>query len=286
MSKVTLKRKPISKGRQSLYLEIYPGIYNPETGIIQRKQYLKLYIYKHPKTEIEKELNKKNLALAEYIRAQRQIDLQSRRFDFISDTKMKLNFLDFFEEQAAKRKNCYNWVMSVRYFKSFIGPKISFFELNESICEAYADYLLSSPALGKSKISIKKNTAVAYFGRFKLTLDEAFKKRYLPTDLASIIESISPQETHRPFLFLEELNRMASVYCPNPIVKKADLFSAMTGFRYSDVETLLWSEIHGSEDNYYIIYNQEKTESAEYYPISNETIKLLGQRKAQDSKVF
>ncbi len=37
MSKVTLRKKPISQGRQSLYLEIYPPIYNPDTGIMQRK---------------------------------------------------------------------------------------------------------------------------------------------------------------------------------------------------------------------------------------------------------
>jgi hypothetical protein len=36
MSKVTLRKKAISQGRQSLYLEIYPPIYNPNTGIMQR----------------------------------------------------------------------------------------------------------------------------------------------------------------------------------------------------------------------------------------------------------
>lgn len=71
MSKVTLRKKPISKGRQSLYLEIYPAIYNLESGKMQRKIYLKLYVYKSPKNEIERELNKKTIALGEYIRAQR-----------------------------------------------------------------------------------------------------------------------------------------------------------------------------------------------------------------------
>lgn len=286
MSKVTLRKKPISKGRHSLYLEIYPPIYNPVTGIMQRKQYLKLYVYNRPRNEIEKELNKETLATAEYVRAQRQIELQSQKYDFVSESKMKSNFLDFFEEQAAKRSNCYNWSMSVRYFKSFFGSEIAFTELNETLCEEYADYLLSGPALGRSKIRIKKNTAVAYFGRFRLTLQAAFKKRYLPNDLGSIIENITPQETHRPFLFMEELEGMANAFCPNPIVKLAGLFSAMTGFRYSDIETLLWKEIQGSEGNYYILYSQEKTENAEYYPVSDETIKLLGKRGAPDSKVF
>ncbi|MBL3547238.1 phage integrase SAM-like domain-containing protein [Chryseobacterium sp. KMC2] len=272
MSKVTLRKKPISGNRQSLYLEIYPPIYNPDTGIMQRKQYLKLYIYNRPKNETEKDLNKETLALAEYVRAQRQIELQSKRFDFTSDAKMKSNFLDFFRDEAAKRGNCFNWVMSVRYFISFAGSNVPHIELNETLCEEYADYLLSCPSIGRKKKGIKKNTAVAYYSRFRLTLKEAFKKHFLPTDLGSIIESIKPQETHRPFLFLEELEILALADCPNPIVKKAGLFSAMTGFRYSDIEKLLWNEIHGTEGNYYIIYNQEKTESAEYYPVSDQVI--------------
>lgn len=79
---------------------------------------------------------------------------------------------------------------------------------------------------------------------------------------------------------------MAEAHCDNPIVKKAGLFSAMTGFRYSDVATLLWKEIHGSPGNYYILYNQEKTESAEYFPVSDQTIQLLGSPGHPDEKVF
>ena len=286
MSTVTLRRKPISKGRLSLYLDIYPPIFIPETGVMKRKHYLKLFIYQRPKTEIEKDFNTETLALAEYVRAQRQIDLQNRRFDFISESKMQSNFIEFFEEEAKKRKGCYNWTMAVRYFKAFVGEKISFTELSETLAEEYTDFLLSSPAIGRANRKIKKNTAVAYFGRFKLALKAAFKKRFLPIDLGAIVESIKPQETHRPFLFMEELQRMATAHCDNVIVKKAGLFSAMTGFRYSDVHTLLWREIQGFPGNYYILYKQEKTESAEYYPVSDQTIELLGSFGDPEAKVF
>ncbi|WP_083189983.1 site-specific integrase [Chryseobacterium artocarpi] len=286
MSTVTLRRKPISKGRLSLYLDIYPPIFIPETGVMKRKHYLKLFVYQRPKTEIEKDFNTETLALAEYVRAQRQIDLQNCRFDFISESKMQSNFIEFFEEEAKKRKGCYNWTMAVRYFKAFVGEKISFTELSETLAEEYTDFLLSSPAIGRANRKIKKNTAVAYFGRFKLALKAAFKKRFLPIDLGAIVESIKPQETHRPFLFMEELQRMATAHCDNVIVKKAGLFSAMTGFRYSDVHTLLWREIQGFPGNYYILYKQEKTESAEYYPVSDQTIELLGSFGDPEAKVF
>ncbi|OCA77159.1 hypothetical protein BBI01_01465 [Chryseobacterium artocarpi] len=253
---------------------------------MKRKHYLKLFVYQRPKTEIEKDFNTETLALAEYVRAQRQIDLQNCRFDFISESKMQSNFIEFFEEEAKKRKGCYNWTMAVRYFKAFVGEKISFTELSETLAEEYTDFLLSSPAIGRANRKIKKNTAVAYFGRFKLALKAAFKKRFLPIDLGAIVESIKPQETHRPFLFMEELQRMATAHCDNVIVKKAGLFSAMTGFRYSDVHTLLWREIQGFPGNYYILYKQEKTESAEYYPVSDQTIELLGSFGDPEAKVF
>ncbi len=75
MAKVTLRHKPIGKGRKSLYLDIYPPIQSETTGKLLRKFYLKLYIYNRPKSEFEKLHNKQTVSLAQHVRAQRQIDL-------------------------------------------------------------------------------------------------------------------------------------------------------------------------------------------------------------------
>ncbi|RLJ75080.1 site-specific integrase [Pedobacter alluvionis] len=286
MSKVTLRKKAISKGRQTLFLDIYPPVPNPKTGKMQRKYYLKIFIYGRPRTELERDHNKETLSLGEHLRAKRQLDVQNRRFDFLSESKLKSNFIDFFKDEAAKRAGSANWRMSVNYFKEFVGEEFPFTHLNETFCEEYADFLLSSPGIGRAKRKIKTNTAVSYFAKFKSTLKEAYKKRFLPVDLGRIVDSITPEDTHREFLFMHELEKLATSPCDLPVVKKAGLFSAMTGFRYSDVETLLWKEIQGAEDNYYILYNQEKTESAEYYPVSNQIIQLLGPPGPADAKVF
>lgn len=285
MSKVTVRKKAISKGRQTLFLDIYPPVPHPATGKMQRKYYLKIFIFDRPKNNLEREHNRETLGLAEYVRAKRQLDIQNRRFDFLSDSKLNSNFLEFFEEESAKR-GCDNWRMSVNYFREFAGEVFPFTHLNETFCEEYAEFLLSSPGIGRAKRKIRKNTAVSYFAKFKSTLKEAYKKRFLQVDLGRIVESITPEDTHRQFLFLHELEMMASAECDSEIVKKAGLFSAMTGFRYSDIETLLWKEIQGTAGNYYILYSQEKTDSAEYYPISDQTVQLLGQAGPLDSKVF
>jgi integrase len=288
MGKVTLRKKPISKGRQTLYLDIYPAVQNPDTGKQQRRYYLKIYIYDKPKTELEKNHNRETMLLGEFERSTRQLDIQNRRFNFLSDEKRNGNFLDFFTQLAGKRTgtNSYNWKMSVTYLKQFAGDVISFADLNEVFCEEYSEYLLSSPSAGRAKRRIKTNTAVSYFAKFKTTLKQAYKKGYLSKDLGKIVDGITPKSTHREFLFIDELQRMADAQCASEIVKRAGLFSALTGFRFSDIQTLKWSEIRGLTGNYFILYEQEKTEIAEYFPASDQAINLLGARGLPDEKVF
>ena len=54
--KVTLRDKPISKGRKSLYLDFYPPISHPETGKPTRREFLGLYTFEKPKTSTDKHL--------------------------------------------------------------------------------------------------------------------------------------------------------------------------------------------------------------------------------------
>jgi len=95
VSKVTLRRKAIGKGRNTLFLDIYPPIVHPDTGRLARKHYLKIYIYDKPKTELERLHNKETIELAETIRARRQLEVQNRRFDFLSGRMLNGDFVSF-----------------------------------------------------------------------------------------------------------------------------------------------------------------------------------------------
>ncbi|WP_134087880.1 site-specific integrase [Olivibacter sp. XZL3] len=203
------------------------------------------------------------------------------------NSRLDNNFIDFFEKLKNKRKGStyVNWESAIMYFKAFAGDFISFRQINETFCEEYADYLRSAPALGKKGKPIKINTAVSYFIKFKFTLGEAFKQKYLYEDIAKFIETISPQETHREFLFQDELQALADTPCEDDI-RRASLVSALTGLRYSDVETLMWSEIRGSKGEYYIQFHQEKTRAAEMLPVSDLVISLLGDPGDWNSRVF
>lgn len=288
MAKVTLRKKPISKGRNALYLDYYPPIPNAETGKLVRREYLKIYLFDRPRTEMDREHNRETNQLAESLRAMRQIEVQNQRFGFLSNSRRNGDFIVFFKGVAKERSgsNADNWGMAVKYFTNFSGEQLRFADLNEAFCEKYKKYLVSAPAIGRYERKISINTAVSYFGKLRAALKLAFKAGYIPENIGERINGIKPQETHREFLLLHELQALAKADCESDVLKRAGLFSALTGLRFSDVETLRWQEIRGTKGDYYLQYRQEKTDAAENLPISDEAIKLTGTRGGAEDKVF
>jgi integrase len=70
-------------------------------------------------------------------------------------------------------------------------------------------------------------------------------------------------------------------------LKKAALFSALTGLRFSDIEKLVWGELEYIEGSgYFIRFKQQKTKGFERMPISEQAYKLLGEVKEAKDKVF
>lgn len=80
---------------------------------------------------------------------------------------------------------------------------------------------------------------------------------------------------------------MAATECELPILKKAFLFSALTGLRWFDVKAISWESINYSEtDGWYIKYTQKKTKAAEILPIPNQAVALLGDRDEFGKTIF
>ncbi|RXM39366.1 integrase [Chryseobacterium sp. CH21] len=286
MTIVKLRFKPISKERQSLFLDVHPPVQSETTGKLLRKFYLKLFVYNSPKSETERLHNKETVSLAQHVCLQRQIDLQNADYGFVNKPKFNSNFIEFFQAEADRRPSSIHWSMAVAYFKKFAGGVFLFKHLNETLCEGYKNYLLSSPSIGRSKRKIQKNTAAAYFSRFKSALKKAYRNKFISADLGNVIYNIKVDDSHRPYLFKNELQKMVDAECNSPIVKKAGLFSALTGLRYCDIENLMWSDIQGTSGNYYILYKQNKTGKAEYYPVSDDTLSVLGPQGEDGIKVF
>ena len=138
-----------------------------------------------------------------------------------------------------------------------------------------------------NKTTLSQNSALSYFNKLKAALKQAYKDGYLQINLNANVEQIKQAETQRNFLTIEELNLLVKTECKNPLMKKAALFSALTGLRFSDIEKLVWGELEFIEGNgYFIQFKQQKTKGVEMMPISQQAFSLLGPRKEAMEKVF
>lgn len=288
-TKVFLREKKLSGGRKSLYLDFYPPITHPETGKPTRREFLRLDVFERPRTEMEKTQNKETRALAENIRAQRQIEIQSEQYGQMADIRRGADFVTFFRQLANDRKasNHDNWMSALNYLEAFTGGSLKFADLDERFCNDFRQHLMSAPSSRSSQKPLSQNSVVSYFNKFKAALKQAYKSGYLLQDLNAKVEGVKPAETHRKYLSLEELQALVNTDCDNPMLKRAALFSALTGLRFSDIQKLTWGEVRHSEaGGYYLQFHQKKTGGAETLPISEQAFGLIGERREPAEYVF
>jgi len=294
--KVKLREKKISGNRQSLYLDFYPAIPHPKTGEPTRREFLGLYLFDKAKNPIDKQGNKETLQLAEQIRQKRENHLNKPEI-YTGYEKEQLrikemgeqNFVAYFRSLADKRKasNHDNWVSAYNYLETFTKGNLKFADLNEKFCNEFKEYLLTTKSNKSKKVTLAQNSAVSYFNKLKATLKQAYKDGYLPSDLNGKIQPVKQAETQRNFLTIEELNSLVKTECNNPLLKRAAIFSALTGLRFSDIQNLVWGELEYIEGNgYFIQFKQQKTKWVEMMPISEQAFRLLGEPKELADKVF
>lgn len=294
---VTLRKKAISKGRMSLYLDFYPPVWDENLNDFSRREFLKLYVYQKPADQYQKLANTENLHAAEMIRARRQNEInKSEIYSAFEKDQMQLqakgneSFLKYYKMIGQKKEgnNLSIWNCAISHFERFLGGKdLLFKDVTVTLIEDYRDYLLKAKSMRKNKKQISRNTALSYYNKIKTTLKGAYREDKLKTDVNAKISSIKELESQRNFMTLEETRRLFETPCPNNLVRKISMFSVLTGIRYVDIAKLTWSEMHYIEnDGYYIVFRQKKTEGAESMPISDKAFDLLGKRKGEKELVF
>src|SRR5436853_3413526 len=114
---VKLRKKKLSDGSESLYLDIYVNGH-------RHYEFLKLYL-KKSKSRIDRDLNKQTLIQAETLCSKRQIEIQSSAHGYVAVSKKKMDYLDYFNSIAEKRKlsgiDYSAWMSTEKHLKNFLG---------------------------------------------------------------------------------------------------------------------------------------------------------------------
>ena len=207
--------------------------------------------------------------------------------------RSKCDFIKYFEDLRDKRHQNssksirVNWDREVALMKMFTeGKPMIFSTIDMNLLEDYKNFLINAPQGGSKKGTITRNTASTYFSIFKAGLHQAFIDGYLTVDIAAKAKNIAYSDKQREYLTIDELNTLAATPCDRPIMKRASLFSALTGMRHSDIQKLKWKEIIKDGEHYRILFTQQKTKGVQYMPISDQAYQLCGERGDPDRLVF
>jgi integrase len=307
--KVTLRQKPISGNRKSLYLDFYPPIPHPETGQPTRRKFLGMYIFEKSKHPLDIQHNKEQLQLAEQIRRTSEKDLNQNEAlsniekNFIAREqnieilaakellKGEQNFVTYFKNKADLFTGTANetWSAAYKHLYNFTNGVLKVADLNEQFCNDFKKYLLTADSNRSTlvKTRLSENSAATYYQKLKASIKQAYKEGFLINDLSGKIEPIKTNPTRKEFLTIEEVNQLVKTDCKNELLKRAALFSALTGLRNSDILKLTWNEIEYIKGNgYFLKITIKKTKNIEMMPISEQAYSLLGEAKEPSAKVF
>ncbi|MCL2682262.1 MAG: site-specific integrase [Bacteroidales bacterium] len=209
-----------------------------------------------------------------------------------ADRKADMDFIEYLRDLIKRRSVDVGegvhiqWQAMIDRIQDFTGGKsVRIGDLNAEWLEKYRNYLITNK--NEKGKTLAPNTQKLYLTQFKTVLIRAYKDEVLTTDLSKKIQPIKGEKSHRVRLTIEELELLAKTPFKNDQVRRAALFSALTGLRHSDIKKLTWDEITGDNTNEpRIEFRQKKTKNMTYLPISPQALKLCGKRQSSDAHVF
>jgi integrase/recombinase XerD len=286
------QRKQTKSGSISLFLEIYKGTTTTPEGKVKNLrdyEYLNLYLIDKPKTPLDRQSNKDTLQLAKSIKAKRELEIKNGLYGFANEFKQSTNFVDYFIEQTEKRKesagNYGIWDSTLKHIIRFAGTKISFKEIDQDFCENFRDYLKDTVKKSSGQ-PLSSSSVASYFSKFRACLKEAVRKKIILSNPAIDVNSPRIIENIREYLTLEELKEIVKAECRYDVLKRAFIFSCLTGLRWSDINNLKWSELQKTTDGFRVTFHQQKTKGLQYLDLSEQARGYLGEAGNPDDRVF
>jgi integrase/recombinase XerD len=275
---VTLRKRKNSDGTISLRLDIYSdGKHKIET--------LKHLQLAKASNLLDRENNKVLLQKAEAIRTARALELEGSNYNMDNEAGKKTiitiwmqNYIDGYTKKD--KRNMQGVMNRFSKFLSENGQStLTFGNLNALLIEDFIDYLQSKS---------KGEGAKSYYSRFKKMIKHAYRKRFMKVNILEEVEKKAKgNAAKKDTLTLDEIKTLAATPTESSEVKRAALFSTVTGLAWIDIKGLLWNNIKLDTQQLEIVRSKLKAENNTVtIPLNTTAIKLLDSTGKPGSKVF
>jgi integrase len=271
---VYLREKKMGGGQVSFYLDIY---HNKTRWY----EFLEIRINKgHPLPQ-----DKEKKRLAQEIRSKREHELIVQENGLLDRGRRKADFVSWYKTYMVERKRNYNNnLKTYKHLERYLDNKpLPFHAISPEWIKGWSKYLLTK---------VSHNTTIDYNKNLFTALEEAVRKEILfvnPFRKIPRHERLRLKPVYRNAWTLDELQHLMETPCKmEPQYRQAYLFSCFSGLRWSDVNPLRWDEIItktiDGQDEWFIYFEQEKTEDIEYLPLSDQAVDILKERKGEQAE--
>ena len=166
------------------------------------------------------------------------------------------------------------------HLRQCLGPgfaTLTVKEIDTTLCKRFANYL--KRAIKNTGEPLSLVSAHHYFSAFRTMLGEAVADGLLKENPALRLRKQEipkrPMVT-KTYLEADEVARMALTPCSSDVVKRAFMFSCLTGLRLSDVQRLRWRDIVKEGDGWRFSIIMQKTQEPMQSKLSKEACRWLG----------
>jgi integrase/recombinase XerD len=261
------------------------GSHTDEDGKLKhnrKREQLDQFLYVNPKSKPEKQHNKDTLALVEAIRAKRITEAASTEHGFVSPNKQDVRFYQLFDAMMDERKTfasktSHNLWRGCRMQVKKYWPdeQLLLKQIDEDSLKGLRRFL-ETEARTKTGKALRKATSNTYFNKVRSVIKKAFDRGHINTNLLTEIKNIKIDDQERTYLSIDEVRQLVTTDCRYDVLKRAFLFSCLTGLRWSDVFKLDWADIGVLNGVQRITFTHKKTNQLQYLDITEQAFRLMG----------
>ena len=132
------------------------------------------------------------------------------------------------------------WQNVYKHSEAFYEGKCTFGEIDVDLCNKFKEYLYTALQTIHKKQRLHTNTIAGYWSTFRAVLHIAYRDHKIKETPNGFLDRIDTIPTEKEHLSQPELVKLANTDCKEPVLKKAFLFSCLTGLRKSDIKQLTW----------------------------------------------
>jgi len=259
--RVHLLERGLPSGKVQLFLDIYDGKEQKQesTGILLTG---------------ERTQDKMRRRAGEQIRAERETQILAGVISGIPVERRGVPFFQFAYKIAEQKRGTTKTLYkdAIKQIESFVGPEaakdLTFEHLSKDFCMKFANHLQDG--------QLKRNTAAAYFFKFKSILKDAEREGIIFASPATDI-TIKTIDSDPKFIYLEDLRKLAKAECGNEIVRDAFIFSCLTGMSFIDIVNLRWQQIRGAR----LTYARQKTKQQVSFNLDEKSMGVLERQRGR-----